>query len=98
MLAVPLDLHPQDERCWAHVRHLEALLQLLLNHRHGFGVVAGQKKVINIAGQVDPDTVVVVQVDARVGLERDEPDLNKDGVNGVKPVPRALDQPLEALL
>ena len=78
-------------------RHLEAL-QLLLNHRHGFGVVAGQKKVVNIEGQVDPDTVVVVQVDARVGLERDEPDLNKDGVNGVKPVSRALGQPVEALL
>ena len=92
MLAVPVDIHPQDERCWAHICHLEVLLQLL-NHRHGFGVVAGQKKVFKIEGQVDPDTVVVVQVDARVGLERDEPDLNKDGVNGVKPVPRALGQP-----
>ena len=45
------DVH---ERCWAHVRHLEALLQPLLNHRHGFGIVAGQKKVVNIEGQVDP--------------------------------------------
>ena len=53
---------------------------------------------MNVEGQVNPNTVVIVQVDTRVGLKRNEADLNKGGVDGVESVPGALGQPVEVLL
>ena len=62
-LKVSLYLHAQDERYRSHVGHLETLLRLLFHHRHGVRVVAGQKEIVHVEGQVDPNTVVTVQVD-----------------------------------
>ena len=97
-LKVSLYLHAQDERHRSHVGHLETLLQLLFHHRHGVSADTGQKEIVHVEGQVDPNTVVIVQVDIRVGLKRNEADVDKGGINGVKPVSGALGQPVEALL
>ena len=97
-LKVSLYLHAQDERHRSHVGHLETLLQRLFHHRHGVRVVPGQTEIVHLEDQVDSNAVVIVQVDTRVGLKRNEADLDKGGIDDVKPVPGALGQPVEALL
>ena len=98
MLNVSLYLHAQDERHRSHIGHLETLLQLLFHHRHGVTVVAGQKEIVHVEGQVDPNTVVIVQLDTRVGLKRNKADLDKGEIDIVEPIPGALGQPAEALI
>ena len=65
-LAIPLDFHSEYERCFPHVGHFEALLQLPFHHQNGVRVVAGQEKVIDVESQVDLGPVVIVQIHARV--------------------------------
>ena len=72
-------------------------LQLLFYRRHGVRIVADQKVIVHVEGQLDSNTVVIVQVNTRVELKRDEADLDKGGVHGVEPVPEALGQPVEAV-
>ena len=65
-LAIPLDFHSEYERCFPHVGHFEALLQIPFHHRNGVKVVAGQEMVIDVVNQVDLGPVVTVQIHARV--------------------------------
>ena len=87
---VSLYLYGQDERHSSHVGHLETLLQLLFHYRYGVRVVAGRKEIVHVESQVDPNTVVIGRVDTRVGLQRNEADLDKGGIDGGDEVPTRL--------
>ena len=72
--------HAQGERHLSHVGYLEKLLQRIFHHRHGVRGVAGQKMIVHVEGQVDLNSVVIVQVDTDFGQKRNEAGVHKGGI------------------
>ena len=83
-------MHAQHKRYVTHVSHLELARQLSLDRLDHHDVATDHDTIVHVKRENDDDTVVVVDVDAGIRLERSTFDYDKDGIEGVKPVPGAL--------